>query len=359
MNRRTSKAKKILSPNGLLSRLPFMLAVIVGGAIISVMKIYDVSQIVVSLVAVLFIILYALSVTMIPALRLREDQLGDNCYYLGFLYTLGSLAWALQAFSATNNTDEIIANFGLALFSTIAGIILRVVINQSRKDILETERECRIELSSAVARMRSNIDEATYSLESFCRLTQQMVQESTSNAVSVSADAMQTCSNSLLAVNEKVISGISSSLANHAQYTNKLNHAIGGVEDEITNLSERLKNIDIDKNIILSRLDPVVAQMETSLTEISNKMNNAVRIIEREMLSISERIKYVEVDKDIIHTKLAPVAEHIETSLSELANTIKEHNNSLVQEIKRSKTITIELSNTLTDLAELITEKVR
>ncbi len=90
MYRRTSKAKKIFSRNGLLSRLPFVLAVIGGGAIISLMKIKEIDQLLVSLVAVSFIILYALSVMMVPALRLREDQLGDNCYYLGFLYTLGS-----------------------------------------------------------------------------------------------------------------------------------------------------------------------------------------------------------------------------------------------------------------------------
>lgn len=359
MNRRASKAKILMSRNDFLSRLPFMVAVAVGGGILCLMKYSAIHQLYVSFVAILFIVLYALSVILVPSLRLREDQLGDNCYYLGFLYTLGSLVWALYAFSKSNNIDEIIANFGLALFSTIAGIMLRVVINQSRKDILETERECRIELSSAVSRMRSNIDEATYSLESFCRLTQQLVQENINNTVKKSAKTMESCSQSLATVNEKVIASINNGINNHEQYTVKLGQAVAAIEKEIVNIAEKLKNVQIDKSIIQSRLDPVVANIETSLNEITDKMNNSVKIIERELLAVADRINYVEVDKEIIHKKLEPLSAHIEDSILTLTHTIKEHNNSLMQEMKRSKSITVELANTLSELAELMIEKIR
>lgn len=358
MARKSIRAKRIMTRNDWLPRLPFIIAVFVGGLIISLLKIKEIDQIYVSLIAVIFMITYALSVMLVPSLRLREDQLGDNCYYLGFLYTLGSLVWALYAFAYTNDVEDIIANFGLALFSTIVGIMLRVVINQSRKDILETERECRIELSSAVARMRSNIDEATFSLESFCRLTQQMLQENISNTVSHSTKVMENCATSLQNVNEQVIASINHSLESHTQYTEKLNKVVSGIEHEINSVITKLKNIDIDKNMISTQLEPVTSQVAKTLTDISEQTSNAFKVIEREMLSIADRLQYVEVDKEIIHTKLAPISAHIEDTLGQLTKTMKEHNSALNQEIVRSKQTTIDLTNALSDLAQSIHEKI-
>lgn len=300
---------KVLRRNDLLTRLPFIAAVIGGGIILSILKQFHVNQLLVSFFAVLFIVIYAISVITVPVLRLREDQLGDNCYYLGFLYTLGSLVWALESFARSKNVDEIIANFGLALFSTIFGIMLRVVINQSRKDILETERECRIELASAVARMRSTIDEATDSLDSFCRNLQQKTNESISDNLDKSASAISACTNMMTSVTEKAMNGISSALESHAIQANKINTAVKSIENELYGISERLKNVEVNKNMI--------------------------------------------------DTKLQPVANYIESSLTDLANTIVDHNNSLVDEIKRAKAITVDLVKTFTELAEYITEKVR
>jgi methyl-accepting chemotaxis protein len=116
-------------------------------------------------------------VAAVPVLRIREDQLGDNCYYLGFLFTLASLAYALYHFGGTGDVDQIVANFGLALGSTITGILLRVLINQVRRDTLETEQDARMALAEAVVRLRTNIDDAVLALGSFCRSVQQVTAE--------------------------------------------------------------------------------------------------------------------------------------------------------------------------------------
>ena len=56
--------------------------------------------------------------------RLRDDQSGDNLYYMGFLFTLTSLAVSLYQFSAAGSAEQIVQNFGIAIASTIAGITL-------------------------------------------------------------------------------------------------------------------------------------------------------------------------------------------------------------------------------------------
>ena len=62
---------------------------------------------------------------------------GDNLYYMGFLFTLTSLAVSLYQFSTVGSAEQIVQNFGIAIASTIAGITLRIMFNQMRRDPVE------------------------------------------------------------------------------------------------------------------------------------------------------------------------------------------------------------------------------
>ena len=160
-----------------LSRTPFLVAALCGGASLVAMKLLGLDQVVITGSACAIIVAYWAIVAAVPVLRIREDQLGDNCYYLGFLFTLASLAYALYQFGGTGDVDQIVANFGLALGSTITGILLRVLINQARRDVLETEQDARMALAEAVVRLRTNIDDAVLAMGSFCRSVQQVTAE--------------------------------------------------------------------------------------------------------------------------------------------------------------------------------------
>ena len=73
-----------------------------------------------------------------------REQEGDNLYYLGLLFTLVSLVYALVVLfwlhdideNLTNRTYELLGNFGVALLSTVAGILARIYVqnyqNQGR-----------------------------------------------------------------------------------------------------------------------------------------------------------------------------------------------------------------------------------
>ena len=165
-----------------VSRAPFLIAALCGGGSLVAMKLLGLDQLTITATACAIIIAYWAIVAAVPVLRIREDQLGDNCYYLGFLFTLASLAYALYQFGAPpesggGDVDQIVANFGLALGSTITGILLRVLINQARRDVLETEQDARMALAEAVVRLRTNIDDAVLALGSFCRSVQQVTAE--------------------------------------------------------------------------------------------------------------------------------------------------------------------------------------
>lgn len=112
--------------------------------------------------------------------RPRFDHAGDNLYYVGFLYTLFSLAHSLYRFTADGDTGDIVTGFGLALSSTVFGLVGRVIVNQpaddepggtearSRAELARAHRELRAEMDYAIAdykRFREDLGELRESVE--------------------------------------------------------------------------------------------------------------------------------------------------------------------------------------------------
>ena len=141
-----------------MSAVVFMAFVALGCVYILLAKLAGVGQFYVTFVPVGIMLAYAALIFLARNLRLRDDQSGDNLYYMGFLFTLTSLGVSLYQFSAEHAAEDIVQNFGIAIGSTIAGIGLRVVFNQMRRDPVEVERMMRLELAEAARRVRRELD---------------------------------------------------------------------------------------------------------------------------------------------------------------------------------------------------------
>lgn len=142
---------------------PLAVAFIAGTAGCIAFKFFPVSPLVGALFAAAVLVAYALVAYNTTALRLDAETIGDNCYYLGFLFTLTSLAvtlyFVIQA-PSQNRADmipEIIAGFGVALSSTIFGVFLRVFMMQFKVDMDSRERLERHALNEASRRFRTEL----------------------------------------------------------------------------------------------------------------------------------------------------------------------------------------------------------
>ena len=156
-----------------LSVVVFTLFVATGCAYIVLAKLESIAQFYVTFVPVIIMLAYASLIYFARPLRLRDDQSGDNLYYMGFLLTLTSLGVSLYQFTATRAAEEIVQNFGIAIGSTITGIGLRVIFNQMRRDPIEVERIMRLELAEAARRVRRELDSSVVEFGYFRRSTQQ------------------------------------------------------------------------------------------------------------------------------------------------------------------------------------------
>lgn len=154
----------------------FLATFVLGGASILTAKIMQAPPAFSILMPAVAITLYAACVK-VPRLRLRYDQVGDNAYYLGFLFTLVSLAWALYAFDADAGANAIVRNFGVAVSSTIWGVAARVLLNLMHRSATDVEETARMALADATRNLREEIAAATEAFAEHRRLSQQSAAE--------------------------------------------------------------------------------------------------------------------------------------------------------------------------------------
>jgi hypothetical protein len=117
--------------------------------------------------SVLAMVLYGASAWRLPTIQMRPDRLGDNFYYLGFIYTLASLSATLLEIESTPHIEDLLGNFGIALATTVLGVAGRVLFVQMRGELDDVEARVRRDLASASADLRAQLVLSLREFETF------------------------------------------------------------------------------------------------------------------------------------------------------------------------------------------------
>jgi hypothetical protein len=284
-----SETRPVLPP-GLFSGMLFFAVVIVGSGYIIFSKLNDFGAFAVTAVPVLIMIGYAVLLGA-RLFRLRDDQSGDNLYYMGFLFTLTSLAVSLYQFSATGSAEQIVQNFGIAIASTIAGITLRILFNQMRRDPVEVEATARLELAEASRRVKRELESVILEFGYFRRMTQQSitdamdeVQESVgqahrqfagelkklaTTAGSPFEEASKRSGETLDGLNERTVQvlGVSRQLVQEGE---QLAKSTTRIVKAIDALFARLASHQTPEQIIESKLAPMIESLTLAVNSLHN-----------------------------------------------------------------------------------------
>jgi hypothetical protein len=172
-----------LAERGLIDRWGFLSFALGGAAFILLLKLINANTVFVAVGAAALMVIYAIVVQRSGSGRLRSDQAGDNCYYLGLVYTLISLAYAIFTFDPAETATTIVQGFGIALSTTILGLVLRVFFHQSRPDLVQTEDTARIELAEAAGRLKAELSSVVVGFNDFGRQTRQSLEELSAEVV--------------------------------------------------------------------------------------------------------------------------------------------------------------------------------
>lgn len=170
------RQKKIhdVKPRENLDRAAFLLAFVVGAFGGIFLKILGAHPFAAAGFSATVLFGYALSAWIGGRLNLEPEAIGDNCYYLGFLFTLASLSFTLYqvadpalAGGQPVNIPDVISGFGVALSSTIVGVFLRVFMMQMRPDFVAKDRAVRADLNQSYGEFRRNLSEILSQMKAF------------------------------------------------------------------------------------------------------------------------------------------------------------------------------------------------
>lgn len=264
---------------GVGSSLVFISFVLAGCAYIIAAKLGGARPLYVTFVPIAAMLAYALLITLARALRLRDDQSGDNLYYMGFLFTLTSLGVSLYQFSAMHAAEEIVQNFGIAIGSTIAGIGLRVIFNQMRRDPIEVERMMRLELAEAARKLRRELDSSVVEFGYFRRSAQQSAVDSlnhmtetfdqliakffarldeiTTNATIPVEAASRTSGASIAALSKTIGATLAAGVGRLSAETEKLSDQVATIAAALDAMTARFNAMQTPERMIEVRLEPI------------------------------------------------------------------------------------------------------
>ncbi|HEY6257515.1 MAG TPA: hypothetical protein VIY51_17155, partial [Xanthobacteraceae bacterium] len=178
-----------------------------------------------------------------------------------------SLGVSLYQFSASRAAEEIVQNFGIAIGSTIAGIGLRVIFNQMRRDPVEIERTMRLELAEAARRVRRELDASVVEFGYFRRTAQQSAADSFSQMTERFDDIVAKLLASLEAVTERLSVPVEAAARQLSDATREIAGTMAGtLTASAGQLSAESERLSSRVGAIAGALDEVVAKLHAMQT---------------------------------------------------------------------------------------------
>ena len=303
-------------PTGLLNGILFFTVVLLGSGYIVLAKLYAFSAVLVTSIPVIIMIAYAALLGIARLFRLRDDQSGDNLYYMGFLFTLTSLAVSLYQFSSERSSEQIVQNFGIAIASTIAGIALRIFFNQMRRDPVEVEATARLELAEASRRVKRELDGSVLDFAYFRRVCQQSI----SDTLSEVEELLATSKNS-----------ISKQLADFAHTTNKpMEDAYKASGETITHLNRQ----------IADTIETAADDMSDQVESLSRSTAGITKAID----TLVAKLNSMQTPDNVIEIKLQPMIQGLSRAINALDKSIETQSDVVSSNAEQIRSITDTLS---------------
>lgn len=309
----------------------FFVLFAVGVVSILTMKAIFESQFLITAVPCAYMLLYAAVMWNFDEWHPKPDAVGDNLYYLGFLYTLTSLAHSLYRFSASEtDTEIIVTNFGIAIATTILGMALRILLGRpsvdeaaaleaaARLDLAAAARKLRGEMNYTVDTFRETLEEDFKGFrEAFGRFReqtesdfesfQQRLAKDRENTNEINASTVKSLAALLRAIG-RIEDGMSESTVSLVAHSQKLGQSASKLAD-FEEATDRLK----------SRVKEAVG----ALAQDSIRLSDGVKEIRESLQAHADQVRAIDV-RQVLHDAIAPASKEMQVAVQPASNELKE-----------------------------------
>ncbi len=337
----------------------FSLGVLLGAILIIVSKSFLKNPLHIMAIPLTILVLYTLYIQMTQRYAAGIDRAGDSIYYMGLLFTLVSLSHALwQVGSSSSSTNlistSLIANFGIALSSTIAGIFLRIFIQQFRNDLVDVETSARIELGEVMQKLRVSLYEMNNDVDKYRLAVLQSIEDSRKNAdeqmedsVKTSSEAFSTITKSLESSTERISDLLQGqaidyreAIKNLSKTTSALLKTVGKIDAGASDMSTQLSLVSKSTESVLSTIrDKVAAEVAAT-----HKIEGVIQSLDK---STSNELSEVMINIVGTMKDLSLKVEEIEQRLGQHLEKILEKSEEIEVDTNKTRTALLEAAQAL------------
>jgi len=265
---RLERAQRTLPRRRFFSDMPdkglFAGVAVLGFGAILILKVRGFNADAVAGGAVAIMILYGVIAFQFRKVQLRPDRLGDNFYYLGFIFTLASLSAALLQLREGARIDDLLGSFGIALFTTIVGVAGRVLFVQLRGEIDEVEDEVRRDLLSASADLRAQLNVTLAEFETFHTGVQQATRKAAEQSLTAAQDGIANISRVVNSAAENIDKAFVREADRVHVLEQTTNRIEKGLKDLATEMGDRMQDLS-------DALDRMVKQLSVAVDLLSRQ----------------------------------------------------------------------------------------
>ncbi|BCX18981.1 MAG: hypothetical protein KatS3mg117_2663 [Geminicoccaceae bacterium] len=249
--------------------------------------------------AVVLMLLYAAVASQTRTFRLHPERLGDNCYYLGLLYTLASLVAALVELERTDAAERgtllesLLASFGIALLSTVLGIALRVWFVQTRRELEDLEAELQRDLQEAAQKLKDQLLFAVTDLESFRLRTQQVLESRLTEATSAVVDGATRQARALEELGQRTVAALEPAVEPLTLRIRAFSESAQAILAANRELVERLRAIEVPHDLLVrpvAQLQRAIADLARLVAGLEETTGRMTASLERETSALELRL---------------------------------------------------------------------
>ena len=288
----------------------FAICVVIGFVIIVGVKTYiwekqltDHFTLEITVFTAILMIAYGVLAYRLPDVRLRPDRLGDNFYYMGFIFTLASMSAALVQLQRGDDVGALISSFGIALASTILGIAGRVFFVQMRTEVEDIEERVRQDLLAAAGELKGQLGAATRDLDSFRTGVQQAIHERFEETSKAFSEVLASQTSRTHDATERTILAVQTSFREHEESAARLIAVGTSVTDASNRLASRLDAVSVPSDAL-----------ERQLSVVSQRLDGLAAGFER--AAEAERARYAELGESA--AQLRKVTTQIATQIAKI-----------------------------------------
>ena len=265
-----------------------------------------------------------------------RSRVADDTYYLGLLFTLVSLVFALVYLFIINpegdfdeRTQALIGNFGIGLLSTVAGILGRILLQSSLSEsapvtteLVEQPRAPPDDLAQETMALRREVREATDAMRHFTRVTLGEAHQTRTHTKLVIGEF----SNELRTAAQQALSEAASEWRSFNEELVPIQKALNDTARAFTALTENMR----------SRAEQSQEFATSAIEELRQEIDGAAKASRAEAISAWQAAAQQIRDHSLkLHLELekvsAATSQRAESSLSSLASKVIDSTDATVQ----------------------------